>query len=439
MTEAGDRSEPRQYAPDFLTELFRNPLDPGYADAAARRARDGDPTGWPRRITTTVSALTLVALGLLFVVAYRQTVADEPARTQARNALIEQVQKRRAGTDQLQQRADALRGEVAALRERELGGPAVARLRNLEAATGLAPVRGDGARITLGDGATPIDPVTGRRTVDGRVRDSDLQLAANALWAAGAEAIAVNGQRLTATSTIRQAGEAILVDFRPVTTPYMMVAIGPDDLAETFRAPAVPGPRLAFRDVVRRRPGTQCHHPGGDRGDSALRRHPGTVRRSTLAFGRFVRRLPVRRRLGRRLRGRPVRGRRVHRCGGVRQPAQHPLGRRLMIAVLALLAGVLLGVVLDPTVPAALQPYLPIAVVAALDAVFGGVRAKLDGIFDDKQFVISFISNVLVAAMIVYLGDQLGVGGQLSTGVVVVLGVRIFGNVAAIRRHLFRA
>ena len=110
-----------------------------------------------------------------------------------------------------------------------------------------------------------------------------------------------------------------------------------------------------------------------------------------------------------------------------------------MIAVLALIAGVVLGVVLGPTVPAALQPYLPIAVVAALDAVFGGVRARLDGIFDDKQFVVSFVSNVLVAAFIVYLGDQLGVGGQLSTGVVVVLGVRIFGNVAAIRRHMFRA
>ncbi|MEW2382129.1 MULTISPECIES: small basic family protein [Micromonospora] len=110
-----------------------------------------------------------------------------------------------------------------------------------------------------------------------------------------------------------------------------------------------------------------------------------------------------------------------------------------MIAVLALLAGVGLGLWLDPTVPAALQPYLPIAVVAALDAVFGGVRAKLDRIFDDKQFVVSFISNVLVAGLIVYLGDQLGVGSQLSTGVVVVLGVRIFGNVAAIRRHLFRA
>jgi small basic protein len=110
-----------------------------------------------------------------------------------------------------------------------------------------------------------------------------------------------------------------------------------------------------------------------------------------------------------------------------------------MIAVLALVAGIVLGLVVQPTVPLALQPYLPIAVVAALDAVFGGVRAKLDGIFDDKQFVISFVSNVLVAAFIVYLGDQLGVGGQLSTGVVVVLGVRIFGNVAAIRRHLFRA
>jgi small basic protein len=110
-----------------------------------------------------------------------------------------------------------------------------------------------------------------------------------------------------------------------------------------------------------------------------------------------------------------------------------------MIAVLALIAGVVAGLYLEPTVPLALQPYLPIAVVAALDAVFGGIRAKLDRVFDDKQFVVSFIFNVLVAAFIVFLGDKLGVGGQLSTGVVVVLGVRIFGNVAAIRRHLFKA
>ena len=110
-----------------------------------------------------------------------------------------------------------------------------------------------------------------------------------------------------------------------------------------------------------------------------------------------------------------------------------------MIAGLGLVLGVFLGLILQPTVPLWLQPYLPIAVVAALDAVFGALRAFLDGIFDDKVFVVSFVSNVLIAGLIVYLGDQLGVGGQLSTGVIVVLGIRIFSNVAAIRRHLFHA
>ncbi|MDP9241362.1 MAG: small basic family protein [Actinomycetota bacterium] len=110
-----------------------------------------------------------------------------------------------------------------------------------------------------------------------------------------------------------------------------------------------------------------------------------------------------------------------------------------MIAAAALVIGLILGVILRPSVPIGLQPYLPIMIVAALDAVFGGLRASLDGIFDDKVFVVSFVSNVVVAAIIVFLGDQLGVGGQLSTGVVVVLGIRIFGNVAAIRRHVFRA
>jgi len=110
-----------------------------------------------------------------------------------------------------------------------------------------------------------------------------------------------------------------------------------------------------------------------------------------------------------------------------------------LIPAAALVIGVVLGLVFEPTVPLWLEPYLPLAVVAALDAVFGGVRALLDGIFDDKVFVVSFVSNTLVAGVIVFLGDQLGVGGQLSTAVVVVLGIRIFSNVAAIRRHLFRA
>ena len=110
-----------------------------------------------------------------------------------------------------------------------------------------------------------------------------------------------------------------------------------------------------------------------------------------------------------------------------------------MIAAFALIAGVVAGLIFRPTVPNWLEPYLPIAVVAALDAVFGGLRARLDGVFDAKVFVVSFVSNVLVAALIVYLGDKLGVGSQLSTAVVVVLGIRIFGNAAAIRRHVFRA
>ncbi|MEV4640215.1 DUF881 domain-containing protein [Actinoplanes sp. NPDC049548] len=230
-----DGAQRRTYTPDFLTELFRNPLDPGYAEAAARRARGEGPAGARRRALSGVSALTLAGVGFLLAVAYQQTVADEPARARARDTLIEQVQGRREDTTQLQARADRLRAEVAALRERQLGGAAVARLRDLEAETGLAPVRGSGARVTVGDGPTPIDPVTGERRNEARVRDTDLQLATNALWAAGAEAIAVNGQRLTATSTIRQAGEAILVDFRPVTTPYQVVAIGPDSLVEDFR------------------------------------------------------------------------------------------------------------------------------------------------------------------------------------------------------------
>jgi small basic protein len=110
-----------------------------------------------------------------------------------------------------------------------------------------------------------------------------------------------------------------------------------------------------------------------------------------------------------------------------------------MIAGLGLLVGIIIGLMLQPEVPLWLEPYLPIAVVAALDAVFGALRAFLDGIFDDKVFVVSFISNVLIAALIVYLCDKLGVGGQLSTGVIVVLGIRIFSNVAAIRRHIFHA
>ena len=110
-----------------------------------------------------------------------------------------------------------------------------------------------------------------------------------------------------------------------------------------------------------------------------------------------------------------------------------------MIPALGLLLGIVAGLYFDVEVPLAMQPYLPIAVVAALDAVFGGLRAVMDGVFSDKVFVVSFVANVLIAAFIVFLGDQLGVGAQLSTAVVVVIWIRMFSEAGSIRRNMLKA
>lgn len=109
-----------------------------------------------------------------------------------------------------------------------------------------------------------------------------------------------------------------------------------------------------------------------------------------------------------------------------------------MIVVVSLLLGMVVGLVLRPTVPPAVAPYLPMAVMAALDSVFGGLRARLDGTFQERIFVVSLLANAILAAVLVFAGDRLGVN-DLSVAVVVVFGVRIFGNLAAIRRKLFHA
>ena len=95
-----------------------------------------------------------------------------------------------------------------------------------------------------------------------------------------------------------------------------------------------------------------------------------------------------------------------------------------MAAVLGLIIGVVLGVFVKPDI--------------ALDALLGAARAYFERSFSDKVFVISFISNVVTATLLVFLGNQLGVGSQLQTAVIVVLGIRIFSNVSAIRRFIFR-
>ena len=110
-----------------------------------------------------------------------------------------------------------------------------------------------------------------------------------------------------------------------------------------------------------------------------------------------------------------------------------------MIALVALILGAIVGLVLQPTIPAPFAPYLPVAVVAALDALFGAVRARLEHAFSDRIFLVSFLSNVILAVFLVFLGDQLNVGDALETAVIVVFGVRIFQNLAAARRHLFKA
>lgn len=239
MTDPKPRYGPGPAAPlspDFLTELFRDPLDPGYADAAARRAGGDTPSRWRRRGMRALTVITLLGVGLLLAVAYRHVLAEEPDRAQARADLVDRIHQREAELDELREVADDLRDEVSRLRARALDDPEVRRLRDLEALTGLARVTGDGVVVRVADGPPVLNPNTGELVTDpeSRILDQDLQRIVNALWAAGAEAIAVNDHRLTATSTIRNASGAILVDYAPVAGPYVVVAVGPDELEEHF-------------------------------------------------------------------------------------------------------------------------------------------------------------------------------------------------------------
>jgi uncharacterized protein YlxW (UPF0749 family) len=155
-------------------------------------------------------------------------VAAEPERSRAHAGLVDEVKTGQQRTDDLQARSEELRRDGHRGPAGGLGGSAeeLAKVREQQAAAGLAAVTGPGSVVRLADAPAPIDPATGRpsATEVNRVLDIDLQAVVNGLWASGAEAIAVNGQRLTATSTIRVAGNAILVDFRPVTSPYEVSA-----------------------------------------------------------------------------------------------------------------------------------------------------------------------------------------------------------------------
>jgi uncharacterized protein YlxW (UPF0749 family) len=213
----------------LLVDLSTEALDPGYAAAAARRRAAGEPARprWPL-VGATVLAATLVV-----VVAAVQTRASAPAAARSRSALVAAVNEQSATVGRLERSLAALTAQQAALRDATLasttaGAELARRIKADELALGTVAVSGPGLRVTLGDA-----PASGQGR--NRVLDRDLQAVTNALWTAGAEAIAVNGQRLTAQSAIRQAGDAILVDFRPLVSPYVVTAVGsPVDLETQF-------------------------------------------------------------------------------------------------------------------------------------------------------------------------------------------------------------
>lgn len=222
----------------LLVDVMTNTLDEGYAARAAARE-----TGAPPPLRRTVGALLLVLLGVLTGTAAAQVRDRAVAAEGLREELAGEVRQRDAESARLQAEAAALQAEVAAARDRALRDDARSRaladrIRVLELAAGTSAVTGDGVVLVLDD-AAPADPLQQDAAAEpgltGRVLDRDLQQAVNGLWAAGAEAIAVNGVRLSARSAIRSAGEAVLVDFRPLSPPYRIEAVGrPADLEVGF-------------------------------------------------------------------------------------------------------------------------------------------------------------------------------------------------------------
>jgi uncharacterized protein YlxW (UPF0749 family) len=223
----------------LLDAVLAETLDPAYAQAAeARAAREASsdgarrPSRWRGRALV---ALTLAVAGLLVAVTYNEAAASAQGRQQVRSALIGDIDRESRVSDQLSGQLDGLHTKVTATRDRLLaattvGQRALDQLAAAEQGAAAVPVKGPGLLVTLAnaDQKASSDPVGGTVADDprGRVRDGDLQLVVNALWSAGAEAISINGQRLGPTTTIRFAGEAVLVDFRPVTNPYQVSAIG---------------------------------------------------------------------------------------------------------------------------------------------------------------------------------------------------------------------
>lgn len=227
----------------LITQLSANPLDPGYREAADRRARQDGPRR-RRGLGVVAVALLAVALGVGTTWAVLALRTPEPSELAAREVLADQIGERSAELDRLRDRSAELVDEIGTLQQRALSdadSPLLDQLQVDSVTSGAAAVSGDGLRVTLQD----AEVAPGEDDPSGRVRDSDLQIIANGLWAAGAEAIAVNGQRLAPTTAIRTAGDAILVDVVPLVGPYTVDAVGDPQQMQTGLARTSGGQLLA--------------------------------------------------------------------------------------------------------------------------------------------------------------------------------------------------
>lgn len=249
----------------LLTEVMTSPLDPGYAAAARRRAERAAERAARRAAGEDVpeadDAATarspfavgmLLLVGVLLAVAFLQARGSRPAGVAQRDALVAEIQRQSAAVDRLQRANAAALAAIESARGRRLQaqsrGALADQVTRLSLVTGAVSVTGPGIEVTVNDAASVAaagdggNPRGADTADDGRVLDQDLQVVVNGLWAAGAEAVSINGQRLTALSAIRSAGQAVLVDYRPLAPPYRISAIG-DPATLRARFSAGPGGR----------------------------------------------------------------------------------------------------------------------------------------------------------------------------------------------------
>jgi len=213
--------------PGLLTEIMSSTLDEDYRAAADRSARA--PAG-PRRTSQRITgAVVLLLFGTMLAVSALRTQQQKPATAAERDQLVAQIHARQQHLDGLQAQVSSLEAEVAAAQTRaaalrDVQRRTAATVASLEAVAGGAEVTGPGLRVVASDAPGAAGAVGG-----GVVLDTDLQSLVNALWTAGAEAISINGNRLTSLSAIRFAGRAITVDYRSLMPPYVIEAIGDPD------------------------------------------------------------------------------------------------------------------------------------------------------------------------------------------------------------------